>query len=333
LFSDLTPDLDSGHPQIHVKTVQNFPTSRLRNSKSCLLFCYITGTVIHQPQILAGSFLAFWTHLKRFVCSGNNLDLATLQCLKQVPNIPIPNGGEQYWSLNDSHGITKKHTSKTTDSRFYPSTDHPWRPKSIRFFLLMVQKSGESPVDMVNICKYPHNLQGFTHVRWFARFLNHQQYNRLCCTSGCTQTAASPKMVSGRVVATGMNSLAGCWCFGAMGSCKKMVKKNTALLACCKETSCLFQNACFETSLCASEKYMLRRVLIIFDSSSKTRGQWVRSCNCDHRAFMALDCFVRLANFSELFLHSRAMLEVCTPPYRWLVLKQTRIYDKPTAKS
>ena len=125
---------------------------------------------------------------------------------------------------------------------------------------------------MVNICKYPHNLQGFTHVRWFARFLNHQQYNRLCCTSGCTQTAASPKMVSGRVVATGMNSLAGCWCFGAMGSCKKMVKKNTALLACCKETSCLFQNACFETSLCASEKYMLLRVLIIFDSSSKNKG-------------------------------------------------------------
>ena len=102
----------------------------------------------------------------------------------------------------------------------------------------------------------------------------HQQYNRLCCTSGYTQTAASPKIVSGRVVATGMNSLRGCWRFRGGSSCRQMVHKKHSILACCKGTPCFLKMHVLKNYLCAFEKSMLRRVLIIFyiNSSSKNKG-------------------------------------------------------------
>ena len=104
-------NLDSGHPQIHVKSVQIFPTSHLCSSKSCLLLCYITGTSsLHQPQILAANFLAKSSHLQGLGKFGKQLEFGN----SSMPQTSSKHPHAKWWW---NHSMTPMESPKNIHPR------------------------------------------------------------------------------------------------------------------------------------------------------------------------------------------------------------------------
>jgi len=78
-------------------------------------------------------------------------------------------------------GVIERSTSLPLNAGKATKTCLPGDKEEVLYLLLMVQKSGESPVAMVNLS---HHLQGFRNIPGGCLgFLNHQQYQYLSAIS------------------------------------------------------------------------------------------------------------------------------------------------------